>query len=259
MKSGSARSRPGRRIDTRPWFTSLSTRNVPGVSASRVSGPAAAASAPERPAREERVELRGHLGLPEVAGGRDNHVARGDPLRVERGEVGPREGLDRGLRLPAVSRRSPRRKEGRSGSRFSIEADEVVALLEAGEDLVPAEVQAVLLESGLRQDFAQDREAFVEGPSRGGSGRRCRGRRSSPRPARRRPAERPLGLSRAAEKREALLEVLGLALLRPAAGEQPARHLGEPLLAGRVQVRAALEEDLDVHERQVAVSRRGTR
>ena len=210
-------------IETRPWLTSLSTRKVPGVIVCDGFGHGRRGLALERPVREERVELRGHLGLLEVARGGDEHVLRVDPLPVEGDEVVPREPLERRPSSRSGSGRSRRRRRGTQRSRRSMSAELVVPLLHVGEELVLAELELVVLEAGLGEDLAQDREPLVEVLREEVERRRCRGRRRS--------AAVELG----GEEGEALLEVLGLAVLRSAAREEVAGQLGEPFLAGRVR------------------------
>ena len=112
----------------------------------------------------------------------------------------------------------------------------------SARSLVLAEPELVVLEPGLGEDLAQDREALVEilreEVERDGSA-----------------VVAVAAVELGGEKREALLEILGLAVLRSAAREEVAGRFREAFLAGRIQVGPAPEDDLDVDERKLVVLR----
>ena len=80
---------------------------------------------------------------------------------MERDEVVPRERLEGGLRLVAVHVEVVAVGE-EERSRASIAGGRVVPLLHLREELLLAELEPVLLERGLGQDLAEDREPLVE-------------------------------------------------------------------------------------------------
>ena len=170
--------------------------------------------------------MRDHLGardaLAEVARDGDDEVLRVDPLPVERDEVVAGDPLEGGLRRVAV--RVVALAEGEEAPLALLDVGGVVvAGLHVGEELVLAELQLVVLEAGLGERLAQDREPLVEvlGEEVEGDGAAV---------------DAVARVELGGEEGEPLLELLGRLRLRPAAGEEVAGQLGEPFLPGGAQV-----------------------